>query len=78
MRFINADVYTGSIENSPTLNRYAYANVNPINNIDPYGTSAQYAKVSSVGHTILDVAGSVPIPLVSGLCDAANGIWYEF
>ena len=26
MRFINADVYTGSIENSPTLNRYAYAN----------------------------------------------------
>ena len=72
MRFINADVYTGSIENSPTLNRYAYANGNPINNIDPCGTSAQYAKVSSVGHTILDVGSYIPV--VGNACDLVN--WY--
>ena len=74
MRFINADVYTGSIENSPTLNRYAYANGNPINNIDPCGTSAQYAKVSSVGHTILDVGSYIPV--VGNACDLVNGVWY--
>ena len=36
-RFVNADVIRGEISNSVTLNRYAYANGNPVSNIDPFG-----------------------------------------
>lgn len=39
-RFINADILMGDINNSTTLNRYAYANGNSISNIDPFGLAA--------------------------------------
>ena len=40
-RFINADVIAGKISNAITLNRYAYANGNPISNVDPLGLTAE-------------------------------------
>ena len=40
-RFINADIMAGNISNAITLNRYAYANGNPVSNIDPFGLSAE-------------------------------------
>ena len=43
-RFINADVIAGSITNAITLNRYAYANGNPVSNVDPLGLSADEAR----------------------------------
>ena len=46
-RFINADVVAGSITNSITLNRYAYANGNPVSNVDPFGLSAERGNIMS-------------------------------
>ena len=40
-RFVNADVIAGSIDNSATLNRYAFVNGNPAVNVDPMGLSAE-------------------------------------
>ena len=45
-RFINADILHGEISNAVTLNRYAYANGNPVSNIDPFGLSAERGGVS--------------------------------
>lgn len=36
-RFINQDVIQGSLDNAITLNRFAYANGNPISYLDPFG-----------------------------------------
>ena len=43
-RFINADILAGRIDNAVTLNRYAYANANPVSMIDPEGLAAERSK----------------------------------
>ena len=40
-RFINQDVVQGSLDNAIALNRFAYANGNPVSLIDPFGLSSQ-------------------------------------
>ena len=40
-RFINADIVPGAISNAITLNRFAYANGNPVSLVDPFGLSAE-------------------------------------
>lgn len=71
LRFVNADVLEGSIGTSVTLNRYAYANGNPVSYLDPFGRSAVAART---GHAVLDGAGLIP---VAGMVfDAVNGVWY--
>ncbi len=46
-RFVNADIVRGAISDGVTLNRYAYANCNPITNIDPLGLDAIHGTTSS-------------------------------
>ena len=40
-RFVNADIIAGDISNAVTLNRFAYANGNPVSFVDPFGLSAK-------------------------------------
>ncbi len=36
-RFVNADIVAGQISNAVTMNRFAYANGNPVSFVDPFG-----------------------------------------
>jgi len=40
-RFVNADIVAGSISDAVTLNRFAYANGNPVSFVDPFGLSVE-------------------------------------
>jgi len=40
-RFVNADIVAGEISNAITLNRFAYANGNPVSFVDPFGLSVE-------------------------------------
>jgi RHS repeat-associated protein len=71
MRFINADVLTGTIADPATLNRYAFANGNPVRYVDPFGRSAA---LIAGGHLALDVAGL--IPEFGMIFDGVNAVWY--
>lgn len=76
-RFINADIIAGEISNAVTLNRYAYANGNPVSNIDPFGLSAERGwTTGDTVHTALDAAGL--IPGWGMIFDGVNAIWYLF
>jgi len=85
-RFINADIIAGEISNAITLNRFAYANGNPVSSVDPFGLSAErnnseqsdndwYSdELSAAIHTILDIAGF--IPGWGAIADALNALIY--
>lgn len=71
--FINQDILTGTIENSQSLNRYAYCQGNPVNYMDPFGLEPCNF-FSGLGHTVLNLLGL--IPGVGNVFDITNAIWY--
>ena len=50
-RFVNADIVAGSLDNAITLNRFAYANGNPVSLVDPFGLTAE----RSIGGGLTDL-----------------------
>ncbi len=74
MRFINQDVLQGNLSDGRTLNHYAYANRNPVSNIDSFGLSAESDNPNSIIHTILDALGLVPG--FGNIVDGVNTILY--
>ncbi|MFT9057375.1 MAG: glycohydrolase toxin TNT-related protein [Ethanoligenens sp.] len=75
-RVVNAGVRKGNIQTSESLNRYAYANGNPVNLVDPFGTSSEPGNntAATVAHTALDIAGFISV--VGTVTNIASGIWY--
>ena len=76
-RFINQDVLTGSITDSPSLNRYAYVEGNPISLADPFGLSPAINWHKPLGWLSLLTLIPHPVTFVIGsVASIANSALY--
>ena len=89
-RFVNADIIAGAISNAVTLNRYAYANGNPVSFVDPFGLSVDEDRGASNTNdtSFLDKYGAIYVvdygeyglPFVGHsllYIKDENGVWYK-
>ena len=70
-RFINADIVAGSIANAVTLNRFAYANGNPVSFVDPFGLSIKDAAELVLDRTVCGIRSAQEI--ASAIYDNFDG-----
>ncbi|WP_309399268.1 RHS repeat-associated core domain-containing protein [Cerasicoccus maritimus] len=76
-RFISADAHRGNIFRADSMNRFAYANNNPITRIDPNGELAFLAPL--VGATVGAVVGATTTLVVDFIDDGQiNTPWQEY
>lgn len=80
-RFMNRDIVAGSIEESQTLNRYAYVNGDPVSYHDPFGLARELLTRDNI-QLALDFAGIIPgwgaiADLTNAGIYAWNGEWSE-
>lgn len=83
-KFMNRDVVMGNIQDSQSLNRYAYVNGNPVNFTDPFGmaretvenTQSQSMSGLDKFQLGLDIAGFFPV--VGEIADFANAGIYLY
>ena len=67
-RFINADIIAGAISNAITLNRFAYANGNPVSFVDPFGLSVW----SWLKENVVDPVGNALTTAGNAIVDGAQ------
>jgi RHS repeat-associated protein len=78
-RFLTRDLYNGALDDLGLMtdpwnnNRYAFAGGNPITFIEIDGHLFGMS-LGDIGHTVLDVAGMVPV--IGEAADLVNGAWY--
>ena len=69
-RFLNQDTVLGSISVASSLNRFAYANGNPVSNIDPFGLAAQDL---APNRTAIPNANDTPLGRVNNFIATVGG-----
>ncbi len=57
-RFVNADIVAGQLSNAVTLNRFAYANGNPVSFVDPFGLSVD-SKGSIEAESLFEILNKI-------------------
>ena len=71
-RFVNADIIAGQLSNAITLNRYAYANGNPVSFVDPFGLKGFFASLWDKVVEIYDSAKKWVEDTIDTVTDTVN------